>query len=103
MYVDVDRQHIGIGDHVVLLTRRNLDVLLAQAQHRRCQTWCLAREIQADGRLHAFDLARRSHMQLEHEVGSRVQTPGEIFRNRRQLTWSPAEEIAFRIVSRQRE
>ena len=78
VHLDVDRQHIGVRSLVIVLAGRDVDVLFAEAQHGGTQARRSRRKVQADSRLHALGLPRRSQVELKHEVGAGVQPPRQI-------------------------
>ena len=104
-HVDVHRQDVRVGDRVVARRRRGCRCSGApDAASPACASARSVAEIQADRRLHELRLAARLHVQLDDEIGVRLEAPREILRQqRRHLTRRPAEEMAVGILRRVRD
>ena len=99
LHLDVDRQHIRIGHDIVALAGRNVDVLMAEPQHRRNPRGRLVAEVQPDRRLHRLGLPARLHVDLDDEIGVGIEAPRVIVRQqRRDLAGRPAEEVSFGVI-----
>ena len=91
LHLDVHRQHVGIGDRVGLLARRDVDALPSEPQHRRRPLGWIAAEVQADGRRNRLPLSARLHVQFDDEIGVRLEAPRQPLRQqRRHLAGRPA-------------
>src|SRR5262245_32441790 len=95
VHVNVNGQEIRVGDDLLLRTRRNVDVLLAESQHCRCQTRKFRGEVQTNLDLNVLDFSGRPEMQLNHHVAAGLQWPGQIRRHRWKLSGRPTEEVSI--------
>src|SRR5215831_13252287 len=97
MDIHVDRQYVRIGHDVILFPRRDVDVLLAQTQHRGAETRRLLSEVESDRKLNLLRFACRAKMELHNHVTAGIQSPCQFGRLRGNLPWSPSEKIAVGI------
>ena len=66
-----------VGDDVFLLASGDVDALPTEPQHRRRPLGRIAPEVEPDRRLNDLLFPARLHVQLDHQVGVRLQRPGE--------------------------
>src|SRR5437867_3354928 len=104
LYLDIDWKHEGVGDRVVLLASRDVDVLTPKPQNGRCSLGRVVAEIQTNRRLYDFSLASRLQVHLDDEVCTRIEPPGQALREQRgNLPQRPTEKMAIRVHSGVRE
>lgn len=75
-YFRVERQAEIVGNQEIRVAGRNVElaVVLKLDQHREPLLWFI-REIQADGRLRMFRLARWPQVRIQHQVVAWIQPP----------------------------
>src|SRR6516165_9509850 len=52
--IDIDRQHVRVGNNVLRVAGRNVDVLPAETQHGGRARWRRVTEVETDRGLHVF-------------------------------------------------
>src|SRR5207249_9336478 len=78
--VDVNRQQVRVGDNILRVARRNVDVLPAEAQHRRRARGRRVTEVQTDRRLDVLGTTAGLHVYLDDEVRMGIEAPAQILR-----------------------
>ena len=94
VHVDVHRQPVRCRDHVMRLSRRDVDVLPGQAEQGGDARRRRIREVQADARLHHFRFAAGTHVQHQHQVALLFHRERHaVGRHVRRVSRSPVEKV----------
>ena len=94
-HVDRNRQPIAVLDDVGRSAGRDADGLRREQHRDRRQRCRPVREVDPDGRLHVDRFGTGQQVELQDEIGPRIQRPGDCVRERRRgLSGRPAQEVA---------
>ena len=97
--LDIDGQGVGVADAVVGLARGDIDILAAQAQHGRSPFGRCGGEVEADLRLDGLGFAGGQHVQLQQQVGARIEAPGQaVAAGIGRLALGPTEKVAVGVL-----
>ena len=95
--VDIDGQDICVADHVIALSRWNVDRPATELDHeRRMRRWIGCKK-ESDAHLHGLCFALGKHVQLQDEIAPRLDRPGHVGRLRRgHPAWRPPDDVPAR-------
>src|SRR5439155_18978094 len=104
LHLDVDWQHEGVTDRIVLFSSGDVDTLASKPQHGGRSLGRVVAEIETNRWLDDFGPAAWLHVHFDDQVGARSQAPRQALREQGgDLARRPTKKVAIRVDGGVRE